>query len=130
MGNIKISKREITIEKFQFSHTYSGLLAGSPSKDVNEKIISDLQEALKRGNRLSVFHFTNNDYVSDEVLKPIIYTAWLDADPIKDPENKFDGSCVVVCWFGEDQIDKSITEIIKEGLADFDYENSAVNYNF
>ncbi|MFV8366210.1 hypothetical protein [Flavobacterium sp. XS1P27] len=130
MRNIKISNREITIEKFQFSHTYSGLLAGTPSKDVNEKIIYNYQEALKRGNRLSVFHFTNNDYVSNEVLKPIIYTAWLDAEPINDPENEFDGSSVIVCWFGEDQIDKSISEIIIEGIADFDYDNSAVNYNF
>ena len=130
MGNIKISKREITIEKFQFSHTYSGLLAGSPSKDVNEKIMSDYQEALKRENRLSVFHFTNNDYVSNDTLKPVIYSAFLESDSIDDTENQYDGSRLVVSWFGEEQIKKSISEIITEGLAGFKYDKLAENYQF
>jgi hypothetical protein len=62
------------------------------------------------------------------VLKPVIYSAWLDSDPVNDKENQFDGSWIVVSWFGEEQIEKSIKEIIEDGLSDFDYDEYAVNY--
>lgn len=128
MENIKLSEREITIERFHFSHTYAGLLVGSPNKVINDKIISDYESSLNVGNRKSVFVLNDKDYITDEVLKPVIYTAWLDSDPVNDKENQYDGSWIVVSWFGEEQIDKSIKEIVEDGLVDFDYDKYAINY--
>ena len=132
MGNtkIKLNEREITVEKFHFALTYAGLLIGSPNKEINDKIKSDSQSSLNIGNRKSVFVAKNEDYITDEILKPIIYSAWLDSEPINDMENQYDGSWIVVSWFGEEQINKSIKEIIEDGLSDFDYDNFAQNYQF
>ena len=128
MENIKLGEREITIERFHFSYTYTGLIIGSPNKVINEKIISDYESSLNVGNRKSVFVLKDEDYITDEVLKPIIYSAWLDSDSINDKENQYDGSWIVVSWFGEIQIEKSIRDIIEDGLKDFDYDKFAVNY--
>lgn len=130
MENIKIGKREITIEKFQFEHTYSGLIIGSPNEVINTKILSDYINSLTKGHRKSIFHFTSNDYVSKYTLKPVIYSAFLESDSIDDTDNQYDGSRLVVSWFGEEQIEKSISAIVSEGLAGFKYDKLAENFNF
>jgi hypothetical protein len=130
MENIKIGKRKIIIEKFQFEHTYSGLIIGSPNEVINTKILSDYINSLTKGHRKSVFHFTTNDYVSNDTLKPVIYSAFLESDSIDDSENQYDGSRLVVSWFGEAQIEKSVKQIIQEGLASFKYDKLAENFNF
>ncbi len=130
MENIKIGKRKITIEKFQFERTYNGLIIGSPNEVINTKILSDYINSLTKGHRKSVFHFTNNDYVSNDTLKPVIYSAFLESDSIDDTENQYDGSRLVVSWFGEEQIEKSVKQIIQEGLAGFKYDKLAENFNF
>lgn len=128
MEKIKLGKREITIEGFHFSYTYTGLIIGSPNKVINDKIISDYESSLNVGNRKSVFVLNDKDYITDEVLKPVIYTAWLDSDPVNDKENQYDGSWIVVSWFGEEKIEKSIKEIVEDRLVDFNYDEFAVNY--
>lgn len=128
MEKIKLGKREFTIEGFHFSRTYSGLIIGSPNKVINDKIISDYESSLNVGNRKSVFVLNDKDYITDEVLKPVIYTAWLDSDPVNDKKNQYDGSWIVVSWFGEEQIEKSIKEIVEDRLVDFNYDEYALNY--
>jgi hypothetical protein len=128
MEKIKLGKREIAIERFHFSITYAGLIIGSPNKVINDKIISDYESSLNIGNRQSVFIVKDEDYITDEVLKPVIYSAWLDSDPVNDKENQYDGSWIVVSWFGEEQIEKSIKEIVEDRLVDFNYDEYAVNY--
>lgn len=128
MEKIKLGKREIAIERFHFSITYAGLIIGSPNKVINDKIISDYESSLNVGNRQSVFIAKDEDYITDEVLKPVIYSAWLDSDPVNDKENQYDGSWIVVSWFGEEQIEKSIKEIVEDRLVDFDYDKYAINY--
>ncbi|MDD2673923.1 MAG: hypothetical protein PHF81_03485 [Flavobacterium sp.] len=130
MENIKIGKREITIQKFQFEHTYSGLIIGSPNEAINTKILSDYINSLTKGHRKAIFHLTNKDYVSKDTLKPVIYSAFLESDSIDDTENQYDGSRLVVSWFGEEQIDKSVKQIITEGLSGFKYDKLAENFNF
>lgn len=127
---IKLGEREITIEKFHFSRTYTGLIIGYPNKVINDKIISDYESSLNIGNRKSIFIVKDEDYINDEVMKPVIYSAWLDSDPVNDKENQYDGSWIVVSWFGEEQIEKSIKEIIEDGLSHFYYDEYAVNYQF
>lgn len=130
MQNIKIEGKEINVEKFHFSTTYLGLLVGSPNEETNNKIISDYQHSLNIRNRKSVFHLTINDYKSKDVLKPNIYTAWLEGDSVNDPENEFHGSCIIVSWFAENKIELSIKQIIETGLSGFNYQSNAENYCF
>lgn len=130
MENIKIGERKLIIEKFQFEHTYSGLIIGSPNEAINTKILSDYINSLAKGHRKAIFHLTSKDYVSKDTLKPVIYTAFLESDSIGDTENQYDGSRLVVSWFGEEQIVKSVKQIIQEGLASFKYDKLAENFNF
>ena len=124
------TERIVEVEAFNMSRTYSGLLVGEPNKVINDKIISDYESSLILGNRKSVFIVKDKDYIADEVLKPVIYSAWLDSEPINDKENQYDGSWIVVSWFGEEQIEKSIKDIIVEGISDFDWDKNAENIQF
>lgn len=119
--------RVIQVEAFNMSKTYGGLLVGEPDETMNDRIIDLISYSKEWGNHKTLLN-TKNMYVSKDVLKSVIYSAWLDSEPINDLENYYDGSEIVVSWFGEEQIKKSIKEIIEAGLSDFDYEKHAVNY--
>lgn len=132
MGQLKIklvSGKNVTLEAFQMSLTYSGLLAGEPTQEMNEKIINNFSSPKKWGGKKTYIEKTNM-YRSENVLKPIIYSAWLSAKPINDKEKQFDGSDIVVVWFGNEKLNKSIKRIIVDGLGMFDWDNYAENYQF
>lgn len=128
MEKIKLGNREVMVEKFQFSYTYAGLIFGRPNKAINEKIKSNHICSLNQKNCDAVFFTQDKDYISEDVLQPIIYTAFLESNSVNDEENEFDGSWIIVSWFGEEQINKSIKEIIEDGLSAFDWDKYALNY--
>ncbi|MFH6970883.1 hypothetical protein [Flavobacterium petrolei] len=131
MGQLKIklaSGKNVTLEAFHMSVTYSGLLAGEPTQEMNEKIINNFSSPKNWGARKSYIE-KSNIYALENVLKPIIYSAWLSAKPINDKEKQFDGSEIVVVWFGNEKLNKSIKRIIVDGLEKFDWNKHAKNFN-
>ena len=66
---------------------------------------------------------------SEEVLKPIMFTAQLTSDPINDNEDIFDGSYLNIVWFSNgfktDTIEKMIMNI-----KGFNFDEEAKNYQF
>jgi hypothetical protein len=53
---------------------------------------------------------------------------WLSSDKsVNDPQNKFDGSEVVIVWTIDDLFMFSINSLIEEGIKDIDWENYAHN---
>jgi hypothetical protein len=115
----------VTLEKFEMSFTYDGLLLGSPNKDINDRIISD---AIKKYNQNKVLVLLDDAYVLEEILKPITFTAQLTSKPINDVKGIFDGSYLSVIWFGGYFKTISIDKMI--GNLKFDYEAEAMNYEF
>lgn len=131
MGQLKIklaSGKKVTVEAFHMSITYSGLLAGEPTPEMNEKIISNFSSPKNWGAKKTYIEKTNM-YRSENVLKPIIYSTWLSAKAINDKEKLFDGSEIVVVWFGAEELKKSIKRIIVDGLEKFDWNKHAENFN-
>jgi hypothetical protein len=120
------SGKIVAIEKFEMSFTYDGLLLGSPNKEMNDRTISDIKKSYGNGRLLMLL---DDAYVSEKLLKPIIFSAQLISDPIKKTKDNSDGSYLNLVWFGDDFKSNTIEKIIM-GLKDFNWNNEAENYQF
>lgn len=116
----------VSLETFSMSMTYGGLLVGKPDEAMNDGIIGQFIHSKEWGNK-KVFLKKKGIFASKNVLKPIIYTAWLTADAVPTGTNVKDASSIVLIWFGEEHPDKSINEIIAEGVGEFDWDKYAEN---
>jgi hypothetical protein len=64
-----------------------------------------------------------------KTFKPYTVFLWLSSDKsVNDPQNKFDGSEVVIVWTIEDLFTFSVNSLIDDGIKEFDWEKSAKNY--
>jgi hypothetical protein len=132
MKNLKIklaSGKDVTLEAFHMTTTYEGLLAGEPAKELNEKIIDNLSYPKNWGVRKS-YTEKSNMYLSKLVLKPLVFSARLSAEPVNDKGKQFDGSEIIVIWLGETIRDINIEELIVSGLGHFDWDKHANNFQF
>lgn len=124
---IKLANGKIvTIEDFRMQFVYDGMLLGQPNKEVNEKIISNF---IKSFNSNKVFVIMDDAYVSEDQLKPILFSAQLVAEPVNDTEGIFDGSYLNIVWFGNDFKSNAINKMIMD-LKSFDWDAEAQNYEF
>lgn len=121
--------KEVYLEGFHCTPTYAGLLFGSPSKESNKRLIEDLSYPTNWGQRVCVLKKTDI-YVSENTLKPILSCAWLSSDPFNNEFNQFVGTSIVIMWFSDEQLDKSLTEIIVDGVGNLDWDKFAENYQF
>lgn len=124
---IKLANGKIvTIEDFKMQFVYDGILMGQPNKEVNDKIITNF---IKSFNSNKVFVIMDDAYVSEDRLKPILFSAQLVAEPVNDKEGIYDGSYLNIAWFGDDFKSTTIDKMIMD-LQGFDYEKEAQNYEF
>jgi hypothetical protein len=115
----------VTLERFEMSFTYDGLLLGRPDKEMNNRIIEDV---IKKYNQNKVLVLTDDAFVSDERLKPIIFKVELTSKPIDDKEEIYDGSYLNVVWFGGEFKTNTIEKML--GELNIEYELNASNYQF
>ena len=124
---IKLANGKIvTIDDFKMRFVYNGILLGQPNKEVNGKIISNF---IKSFNSNKVFMIMDDAYVTEDRLKPILFSALLASEPINDKEGIYDGSYLNIAWFGDDFKSNTIDEMIMN-LKSFDYDKEADNYQF
>ena len=124
---IKLANGKIvTIDDFKMRFVYNGILLGQPNKEVNGKIIANF---IKSFNSNKVFMIMNDAYVTEDRLKPILFSALLASEPINDKEGIYDGSYLNIAWFGDDFKSNTIDEMIMN-LKNFDYDKEADNYQF
>ncbi len=121
------SGKEVYIEAFHCTPIYAGLLVGSPTKESNDKLIKNLNYPKNWGTRKCVLK-KSDMYVSENILKPIINSVWLSSSEVVDA--KSDGSDLVIMWFTDDQLDKTIQEIIIAGVGDIKWEKFADDFEF
>jgi hypothetical protein len=119
----------VRVESFIMSSTYGGVLVGKPNKNMNDEIISFMTHSNDFGKR-KVLIKKQNRYSSKDVLKPIVYKVLLMSEPIANGSKTADASSIVLVWFGDANTDKSISEIIVEGVGNFDWDSNAENINF
>ena len=120
------SGKIVTIEKFEISFTYDGLLLGTPDKEMNDRTISDIKKSYGNERLLMLL---DDAYVSEKLLKPIIFSAQLVSGPVNDKEGIYDGNYLNIVWFGSDFKSNTIEKMIIN-LRGFDYEKEAQNYEF
>jgi hypothetical protein len=120
------SGKIVTIEDFKMQFVYDGMLLGQPNKEVNGKIISNF---IKSFNSNKVYIMMDDAYVTEDRLKPILFSALLVAAPVNDKEGIFDGSYLNIAWFSNDFKSSTIEKMIMN-LQGFDYEKEAQNYEF
>jgi hypothetical protein len=126
--NIKLATGKIvTLESFNISTTYGGMLVGNPSKEDNIELVNNISYPKDWGTRKAVFN-KSDLYISDDVLKPLVFSAWLSAEAINDKENQFDGSHIIVIWLGDTIKGKTLDELIVLGLENFDWNKHAENF--
>jgi hypothetical protein len=118
--------KNVIIEDFRMQFVYDGILLGQPNKEVNEKIISNF---IKSFNSNKVFVIMDDAYISENQLKPILFSAHLVSEPVNDYEESFDGSYLNVLWFGSCFKSNTIDKMIMN-LKDFDWDVEAKNYQF
>jgi hypothetical protein len=124
------SGKEVYFEAFHCTPTYAGLLAGVPTKESNETLIKHLSCPSNWGNRKCIMK-KSDMYASENILKPIINSVWLSSSEPVDANDKLsDGSELVLMFFSEEQLDKSIQEIIIAGVGDIKWEKFARDFEF
>lgn len=81
------------------------------------------------GKRLTV-EYLDSFNLNLKTFKPYTVFLWLSSDKsVNDPQNKFDGSEVVIVWTINDLFSFSVNSLIEDGIQSFDWENRAVNYS-
>lgn len=130
MRNFIITRSDgmkVTIEGFHMTPTYSGLIIGEPDEEINKKILERTSYPSEWGVRKAIYKQINI-LKSETELKPFTYSAWLTCESINDKNNQFDGSSIILIWFGDDPTTKSIQEIILFELEKFDWNKHAENF--
>jgi len=127
---IKLQTRRIVeVEAFSMNRTYGGLLLGEPNEVINDRIISSISYCKDWGNRKALLE-KKNMYSKKNILKPIIYSVWLTSEAVTEKLKIHDSSSIVLLWFGEEPMEKSIKDIIIEGISDFDWDKNAENIQY
>ena len=116
----------VTIENFKLDFFYDGLLIGKIDDALNKKLISNF---IKSFNSNKVFMIMDDAYLTEDRLKPILFSALLASEPINDKEGIFDGSYLNIAWFGDDFKSNTIDKMIMD-LQGFNWDDEAQNYEF
>lgn len=115
------------LDGFHLAVTYGTLLEGTPDMESNQKIVKNAEVALEKicGKRKT--HVIQPSLQELQTQLPeMAYHAWLTGNSVKN-EN-CDGAGLVWVWFGNEEPDKSIKQIIEEQIRELDWENLAQNF--
>jgi hypothetical protein len=124
--------RDVALDEFCFSRTYSGLMVGAPDQETNDEII----ERAKR--RMDPVWGTCKTHVIPPVinisdpahphLPPVLWRAWFFCtEPI---DKRFMASELVVVWFTEECYDRPIAEVVFEAIHALPWDELAQDFDW
>jgi hypothetical protein len=117
---------EVYVEAYHCTPTLAGVIAYSPSESTNQNLLNHLSYPKDWGSRVCVMK-KSGMYLSENRLKPVINSVWLSSsEPVED-KNSF-GADMVIMWFSNEQLDKTIQEIIFNGVGDIQWEKFATDF--
>jgi len=117
------SGKIVTIERFEMTFTYEGLLLGKPDKKLNNIIIQSIKDNHKESNFLLILE---DAFISEEQLKPFIFSATLSSKPI---DRTNDISALDIVWFGDDIKNLSISELVMN-IKKFNWSELAQDFEY
>ena len=118
---------EVEVIAIDIRRTYGEFLAGEPTLEDNIYVVENLKAPKHWGNRKTV-KYMDSFNLDLKTFKPYTVFLWLSSDKsINDPQNKFDGSEVVIVWTIDDMFSFSVNSLIEDGIKGFDWENYSVN---
>ena len=93
---------EVEVIAIDIRRTYGEFLAGEPTLEDNIYVIENLKVPEHWGKRKTVKNMDSFD-LNLKTFKPYTVFLWLSSDKsVNDPQNKFDGSEVVIVWTIDD----------------------------
>lgn len=120
---------EVEVIAIDIRRTYGEFLAGEPTLEDNIYIIENLKAPKHWGIRKTIKYMDSFD-LNLKTFKPYTIFLWLSSDKsVNDPQNKFDGSEVVIVWTIEDLFTFSVNSLIADGIKELAWELKAINYN-
>jgi len=123
---ILVDKINIRIKAFSFIDTYGGLI-GSPNLRINQYLYENLTYPNFWGKRKYIKVKPTESELYN-TLKPIFYSVWLYSKESFNP--KYDGSELIISWFGNDYENDNIIDIIQTGVSNIDWNKNSVNFNY
>ena len=120
---------EVEIIAIDIRRTYGEFLAGEPTLEDNIYVIENLKVPEHWGKRKTI-KYMDSFNLNMRTFKPYTVFLWLSSDKsVNDPQNKFDGSEVVIVWTIEDLFTFSVNSLIADGIKGFDWKSVAINTN-
>jgi len=119
--------REVEVDGFEFGITYGGLLEGSPDESLNNSIFDRTSYPAKWGSR-KVLKIRPKRIEFQNKLPDCHYSAWLGSINSINPD--YDGSELVVIWFGESPNGKTFEEVIQSGIEEIDWDANAQDFEY
>lgn len=118
---------EVEIIAIDIRRTYGEFLAGEPTLEDNIYVIENLKVPEHWGKRKTIKYRDSFD-LNMKTFKSYTVFLWLSSDKsVNDPQNKFDGSEVVIVWTIDDLFTFSVNSLIEDGIKGFDWVNHAIN---
>lgn len=119
---------EVEVIAIDIRRTYGEFLAGEATLEDNIYVIENMKSPEHWGKRKTVKYLDSFD-LNLKTFKPYTVFLWLSSDKsVNDPQNKFDGSEVVIVWTIDDLFSFSVNSLIADGIKSFDWENNSENY--
>jgi hypothetical protein len=118
---------EVEVIAIDIRRTYGEFLAGEPTLEDNIYVVENLKVPEHWGKRRTVKYMNSFD-LNLKTFLPYTVFLWLSSDKsVSDPQNKFDGSEVVIVWTIDDLFSFSVNSLIEDGIKFFDWEKYAIN---
>ena len=122
--------RNVYVDALYYDRTYSGLLEGKPTKQVNDAILEDLEHRVGRiwsDRRHHIIPPVIDDTDPEHPqLPPVIISVMLTS--FKPVKNEADSSLLVVSFFCDEITDKPLPKIIYENIRTISWDDLAEDF--
>ena len=118
---------KVFINAFTFSGTYNGFISNNPLPLINNKIFDSVTYPKDWGYRKHIIK-TNDMYTSKNVIKLYTVHVWLVILPVINAELDYDGKELVVTFFTNEIIGKTVDEIVLSEISFTHWENYAEKF--
>lgn len=120
---------DVEVVAIDVRRTYGEFLVGSPNFEDSFNVFNQLKVPVHWGKRKIIMNYESFNLDLNQ-FKDYTVFLWLTSNKsIKDPQDNFEGSEIVVVWTIDDLFSFSINSLVKEGIKDFDWERYAVNFS-